>query len=517
MSPDFSYEPLTPTAFLRRSAHVFPDRIGVVDGDVRFRYDAFLDRCLRFAGALRGIGVEPGARVAVLAGNSHVLLAAHYAVPFSGATLVALNTRITPGDVAYILDHAGVSVLVYGDSYEATAAHAASDARGRVALVRAGGEEDALEALIAAGKPIRHPVEDERSMLSINYTSGTTARPKGVMYHHRGAYLQALAMALHMRLDGDSVYLWTLPMFHCNGWCFPWAVTAAGSTHLCLPKLDTAAIWRHLRESGVTHLCAAPTVLTMTAWAPEAGRLDRPVHVATGGAPPTPALIERLADLGMQITHLYGLTETYGPSVICDWRSEWEREPLATQARRKARQGVANVIGEPIRVVDPHGIDVPRDAQTMGEIAIRGNNVMLGYYRDAETTGRSCPDGWFRTGDLGVMHADGYVELRDRTKDIIISGGENISSVEVEQALTSHDAVLEVAVVAAADAKWGEVPVAFVTLKEGGHATADELIGHVRERLAHFKAPKRVVFGPLPKTSTGKVQKNALRDRLRGA
>ena len=517
MRPDFSFEPLTPTAFLRRSAHVFPDRIGVIDGELRFRYDAFLDRCLRFAGALRGLGVKPGDRVAVLAGNSHVLLAAHYAVPFSGATLVALNTRITPADVAYILDHAGVSVFVYDDAHGRTAAQAASAIRGRVTQVQAGGDGDALEALIADAAPWDHGVDDERSVLSINYTSGTTAQPKGVMYHHRGAYLQALAMAFHLRLDGDSVYLWTLPMFHCNGWCFPWAVTAAGSAHLCLPKLDTTAIWRLLRESGVTHLCAAPTVLTMTAWAPEAGRLDRPVHVATGGAPPTPALLERLAHLGMRITHLYGLTETYGPSVICDWRSEWDREPLAGQARRKARQGVANVIGEPIRVVDANGRDVPLDAQTMGEIAIRGNNVMLGYYRDAETTARSCPDGWFRTGDLGVMHADGYVELRDRAKDIIISGGENISSVEVEQALTSHDAVLEVAVVAGADAKWGEVPVAFVTLKEGASTTDGELIRHVRERLAHFKAPKRVVFGPLPKTSTGKVQKNALRDRLRNA
>ncbi len=517
MRPDFSFEPLTPTAFLRRSAHVFADRVGVIDGDVRFRYDAFFDRCLRFAGALRGLGVDAGDRVAVLAGNTHVLLAAHYAVPFAGATLVALNTRITASDVAYILDHAGVSVLVHGDAYEATAAQAAREARRRVMLVSAGGNADALEALIAGADPLHEPVDDERSLLAINYTSGTTARPKGVMYHHRGAYLQALAMALHMRLDADSVYLWTLPMFHCNGWCFPWAVSAAGATHLCLPKLDANTVWRHLRESGVTHLCAAPTVLTMTAWAPEASRLAQPVHVATGGAPPTPALIERLADLGMQITHLYGLTETYGPSVICDWRSEWDREPLAEQARRKARQGVANVIGEPIRVVDANGDDVPRDAQTMGEIAIRGNNVMLGYYRDTETTERSCPDGWFRTGDLGVMHADGYVELRDRAKDIIISGGENISSVEVEQALTSHSAVLEVAVVAGPDEKWGEVPIAFVTLKEGANASDDELIRHARERLARFKAPKRIVFGPLPKTSTGKVQKNVLRDRLHDA
>ena len=515
MQPDFSYAPLTPADFLHRTADVFPDRIGVVDGDVRFTWRAFHDRCLRFSGALRALGVKPGDRVAVLAANSHVLLAAHYAVPFAGAVLVALNTRITAGDVAYILGHAGATVLVHDDHHAETATKAASKAPGELRLVAAGGTDDELEALIQRGEPLLHRVDDERSLLAINYTSGTTAQPKGVMYHHRGAYLQALAMALHMRLTGDSVYLWTLPMFHCNGWCFPWAVTAAAGTHLCLPKLDTRAIWRHLRESGVTHLCAAPTVLTMTAWAPEAGPLDRPVRIATGGAPPTPALLERLTGLGMDVTHLYGLTETYGPSVICDWRSDWSALPIAEQARIKARQGVANVIGERIRVVDGQGADVAADAQTMGEIAIRGNNVMLGYYRDAEATRKSCPDGWFRTGDLGVMHPDGYVELRDRAKDIIISGGENISSVEVEQALNAHAAVLEAAVVAGKDEKWGEVPVAFVTLKEGATATDAELIAHVRERLARFKAPKRVVFGPLPKTATGKVQKNALRDRLR--
>ena len=511
----FNYEPLTPTAFLRRSAHVFPDRIGVVDGNVEFSYADFLDRCTRFAGALRMLGVQPGDRVAVLAGNSHVLLAAHYAVPFAGAVLVALNTRITPADVAFILDHAGAAVLIFDDAYAAQAMQAGAGRGAALRLVRAGGADDELELLIAEATPFLHPVADERALLAINYTSGTTAQPKGVMYHHRGAYLQALAMAFHMGLTGDSVYLWTLPMFHCNGWCFPWAVTAAGAMHLCLPRLESGAIWRRLRDSAVSHFCAAPTVLTMTAWAPEAGKLPRPVRVATGGAPPTPALLERLADLGMDITHLYGLTETYGPSVICDWRSAWNRLPIQEQALRKAQQGVANVIGEPVRVVDAHGADVPRNAQTMGEIAIRGNNVMLGYYLDDETTAKSCPDGWFRTGDLGVMHADGYVELRDRAKDIIISGGENISSIEIEQALTSHEAVLEVAVVAAPDEKWGEVPVAFVTLKEGARASDDELIDHVRGRLARFKLPKRVVFGPLPKTSTGKVQKKTLRDQLR--
>ncbi|MEO8536138.1 MAG: AMP-binding protein [Betaproteobacteria bacterium] len=516
MRPEFNYEPLTPTAFLQRSAAVFPDRTGVVDGAVTFTYAAFHDRCLRFAGALAALGVKPGDRVAVLAGNSHVMLAAHHGVPYAGAVLVALNTRVTAADIAYILGHAGARVLLYDVELEDTAQAAAAQVGGALRTLRAGGPDDALEPLIAGARPLHRAVTDERSLLAINYTSGTTAQPKGVMYHHRGAYLQALAMALHMGLAGDSVYLWTLPMFHCNGWCFPWAVTAAGGTHLCLRKLDAAAIWRHLRESGVTHLCAAPTVLTMTIWDAGATRLDGPVRIGTGGAPPTPALLERLAELGMDITHLYGLTETYGPSVICEWRSEWRTLPLAEQARRKARQGVGNVIGEAIRVVDDRGLDVPCDAATMGEIAIRGNNVMLGYYRDEAATRTSCPDGWFRTGDLGVMHADGYVELRDRAKDIIISGGENISSVEVEQALTSHGAVLEVAVVAAPDDRWGEVPVAFVTLKGGADASEDELIKHARDRLARFKVPKRVIFCALPKTATGKVQKKALRDRLRG-
>ena len=515
MPPQFDYEPLTPTAFLQRAAYVFADRIGVVDADRRFTYAEFHDRCLRMAGALRELGVAPGDRVAVLAPNTHLLLAAHYAVPFAGAVLVALNTRITPGDMAYILRHAGVSVLIHDDDFRAAAEQACGQAGTGVKTLRAGGSDDELEAAVANAAPFEHPVADERSMLAINYTSGTTARPKGVMYHHRGAYLQALAMALHMGLTGDSVYLWTLPMFHCNGWCFPWAVTAMGGVHLCLRKVEPAAIWRHLRESGVTHFCAAPTVLTMTVWDPASRPASRPVRIATGGAPPTPALLERLAALGLDITHLYGLTETYGPAGICEWRSDWNGLGIAEQARLKARQGVANAIGETIRVVDPEGRDVPADATTMGEIAIRGNNVMLGYYEDEAATRKACPDGWFRTGDLGVLHPDGYVELRDRAKDIIISGGENISSVEVEQALAEHPAVLEAAVVAAPDAKWGEVPVAFATLKEGTVATGDELIEYMRGRLARFKAPKCVVFGPLPKTSTGKVQKNALRERVR--
>jgi fatty-acyl-CoA synthase len=519
MQPGFNYEPLTPSAFLFRAAHVFPDRVGVVQDDIRFTYAQFLERSLKFAGALKALGVKPGDRVAVLAGNSHVMLAAHYAVPFSGGVLAALNTRVTPADMGYILGHAEAVVLLYDHEYAKAAQEAAKAAGTGVRLVCAGGPGDELEALIAGAEPFHLPVTDERSLLALNYTSGTTAKPKGVMYHHRGAYLQALAMALHMKLDSDSVYLWTLPMFHCNGWCFPWAVTAVGGVHLCLPRLEASLIWKHMRHSGVSHFCAAPTVLTMTIWDPGAGKekLPRTVRIGTGGAPPTPALLERLAELGMDITHLYGLTETYGPIVLCDWRSEWNELPIPEQAKLKSRQGVGNVVSQRIRVVDENGADVPSDGETMGEIAVRGNNVMLGYYKDDAETAKAVPDGWFRTGDLGVTHPDGYVALRDRAKDIIISGGENISSVEIEDALTSHAAVLEVAVVAAPDEKWGEVPVAFVTLKPGAACTDAELIEHVRGRLARFKAPKRVIFGPLPKTATGKVQKKVLRDQLRAA
>ncbi len=518
MNPaEFSFEPLTPTAFLRRAAGVYGDRIGVIDGNVRFSYSEFHERALKFAGALKALGVEPGDRVAVFAGNSHVMLAAHYAVPCAGAVLVALNTRITADDTAYILTHSGSTVLIYDTEFAANARQATAELGARIHLVCAGGTGDELEALIDAAEPHLVPVTDERGLLAINYTSGTTARPKGVMYHHRGAYLQSLAMALHMGVDRDSVYLWTLPMFHCNGWCFSWAVTAVGGVHLCLPRLEASLIWHHMRESGVTHFCAAPTVLTMTIWDPEAakGKPPRPVRIGTGGAPPTPALLERLAELGMHITHLYGLTETYGPSVVCEWRSDWSRLSIPEQARLKSRQGVGNVISSGVRVVHDTGRDVPADAQTMGEIAIRGNNVMLGYYLDDEATRKACPDGWMRTGDLGVMHPDGYIELRDRAKDIIISGGENISSVEIEQALANHPSVFEAAVVAATDEKWGEVPVAFVELRADAKVTAAELTDHVRGQLARFKAPKRIVFGVLPKTSTGKVQKNVLRERVR--
>ena len=516
MQPQMSFEPLTPTAFLRRSAVVFADRIAVIDGELRYTYAEFLDRTMRLAGALRALNVACGERAAVLAPNTHVLLEAHYGMPFAGVVLVALNPRLTARDLAYVIDHSAARVLIYDHEFETVAREIARLAQGAVKLVRAGGDDE-YEQLLAAAIPHAEPVADERGMLSINYTSGTTGKPKGVTYHHRGAYLQALAMAAHMRLDCDSVYLWTLPMFHCNGWCFTWAVTTAGATHLCLRKIDPALMWRHLRVSNVTHLCAAPTVLIMLAWAQEAalGRPRQMVRVATGGAPPTPALLERMAELGMEMTHLYGLTETYGPAVLCEWRANWNALAPQAQALLKARQGVGNYVSQPLRIVDAEGRDVPADGATLGEIALRGNNVMLGYYRDDEATQRAAPDGWFRTGDLGVMHPDRYIEIKDRAKDIIISGGENIASLEVERALAAHAAVLEAAVVAGPDAKWGEVPVAFVMLKLQAAATEAELIAHSRNVLAHFKAPKKIVFGELPKNATGKIQKFVLRERAK--
>jgi acyl-CoA synthetase (AMP-forming)/AMP-acid ligase II len=515
VSATASFEPLTPTLFLLRSGRIYADRIAVIDDAHRYTYAEFLDRCLRLSGALRNMGVAEGARVAVLAPNTRVLLESHYGVPFAGAVLVALNTRLTAADLATIVAHSGAQVLIYDYEFESVAQDIAVQAGGGLRLVRGGRPEDQYERLLDSAAPWHRPVADERGLLSINYTSGTTGRPKGVMYHHRGAYLQALAMAMATRLDCDSTFLWTLPMFHCNGWCFPWAVTAAGAAHLCLRKFEPGLVWGRLRESGVTHFNAAPTVLVMLAWHAAAARLPRPVRVATGGAPPTPAILQRMAELGMDITHLYGLTETFGPAVICEWRDEWSRLGTTEQARLKARQGVGNVISRELRVVDIHGKDVSADGATLGEIALRGNNVMLGYYQDELATRKAIPDGWFRTGDLGVMHPDSYVEIKDRAKDIIVSGGENIPSIEVERALCSHPAVMEAAVVAGPDSKWGEVPVAFVTLKDGSAATEAELVAYVRSRMAHFKTPKRIEFGELPKNATGKIQKFVLRDRAR--
>jgi fatty-acyl-CoA synthase len=513
INPDLSFEPLTPTSYLDRAAAAHADRTAVVDGDRRFTYAEMHDRCRHLAGGLTSLA--DGRPVAVLAPNTHVLLEANFGVPWAGAPLVAVNTRLSAGEVAYILEHSESAVLVHDPMFDELVDKAFGQMSQPPQRVRAGEE---YEGLLADARPVAHRVDDERALLSINYTSGTTGRPKGVMYSHRGAYLQALAMVGHTGLSPSAVHLWTLPMFHCNGWCFPWAVTAAAATHVCLRKVDPAEIWRLLREEGVTHLEGAPTVLSMIAYAQAAKDHvpdpDRPpVRLATGGAPPSPAILRRMGELGFEVTHLYGLTETYGPAMICDWRPEWNELDGEEQARLKARQGVGNMIACTPRVVTRDGADVPADGATVGEIALRGNNVMVGYLKDPEATAKAAPDGWFRTGDIGVVHPDGYVELRDRSKDVIISGGENIASVEVEQAIAEHPAVLEVAVIGVPDERWGEVPVAYITTQEGRSVTEEEIVAYVRERLARFKAPKKVVFGELPKTSTGKIQKFVLREK----
>lgn len=508
-----SYEPLTPTAYLDRAASCHGDRVAVVDGDSEWNYEQLHQRSAQLAGALAQL--SSGRPVAVLAPNSHVLLESHFGVPWSGSPLIALNTRLSASEIAYMLGHSEASVLIYDSTHAEVVEQVRTQMTVPPILVESSdGQRGHYEQMLSAASPVRRTPTDELSLLSVNYTSGTTGKPKGVMYSHRGAYLQALAMVGHTGLSPSAVYLWTLPMFHCNGWCFPWAVTAAAATHVCLRKVDPSEVWRLIRQRGVTHLNGAPTVLSMLAYAAEADAIKgNPVRVATGGAPPSPAILRRMTALGFDVTHLYGLTETYGPAAICDWRPEWNELDLEARARMKARQGVANMISCEIRVLGDDGGDVIADGATIGEIALRGNNVMLGYLKDPGGTAAAAPDGWFRTGDLGVRHTDGYIELRDRSKDVIISGGENIASVEIEQAIMEHPAVLEVAVIGVPDPQWGEVPAAHVALKPGCDATAQDIIDHVRASIARFKAPKHVIFGELPKTSTGKTQKYLLRER----
>ena len=509
MLEDVSHSRLTPLAFLERTVLAFPGRTAVVDGERRLTWAEVRERVRRLAVALQESGIEHGDRVAFLAPNVHELLEAHFGVPRAGAVLVAINTRLMPEEIAYILEHSGSRFLVVHESLHHLVEGAAVE---RVLVCGPGGDyEEFLEAA-GDGEP-EDRLESEDDTISINYTSGTTGRPKGVMFTHRGATLNALAEVVHARLNPRSVYLWTLPMFHCNGWCFTWAVTAAAGTHLCLRKLEPPLVWQLLAEAGVTHMCGAPTVLVMLGAAESARMLERPVRVTTAGAPPPPAVISRTEALGFRINHVYGLTETYGPITVCEWHAEWDDAADEERARLKARQGVGMVTSDPVRVVDDGMNDVPADGETMGEVVMRGNNVMKGYFADEAATAEAFRGGWFHSGDLAVMHPDGYIEIRDRAKDIIISGGENISTIEVEQTLAAHPAVLECAVIAIPHERWGERPKAFVTLREGAGVTSEELISHCRERIAHFKAPDSVEFGPLPKTSTGKVQKFVLRDR----
>jgi fatty-acyl-CoA synthase len=468
VSNDVSHSRLTPLAFLERTAHVFPGRTAVVDGDRRFTWAEVRERVRRLAVALQGSGIARGDRVAFLAPNVHELLEAHFGVPRAGAVLVAINTRLMPDEIDYILEHSGARILVVHESLR----HLVEGSRvERVLVCGSGGDYEAFLEAAGDGEP-EDRLESEDDTISINYTSGTTGRPKGVMYTHRGATLNALAEVVHARLGPRSVYLWTLPMFHCNGWCFTWAVTAAGSTHVCLPKVDPPLVWRLIDEERVTHLNGAPTVLVMLCADSAARRLERPLLVTTAGAPPPAAVIERTEELGFEINHLYGLTETYGPITICEWDPAWDDLGVGERAQLKARQGVQFVTADPVRVVDDGMRDVPADGETIGEIVMRGNDVMKGYFRDEQASAEAFRGGWFHSGDLGVMHPDGYVEVRDRAKDIIISGGENISTIEVESALVRHPDVLEAAVVAIPDEKWGERPKGFVTLAAGATLTA---------------------------------------------
>ena len=510
---EFTFASLTPVSFLDRAAQAFPDRVAVVDGDVVLTYAELARRCDRLVSTLAGAGIGVGDRVAALCTNSHVMLELHQAVPARGAVLVPINVRLSLDEMRYILEHARPRLLVATREL----ADRARDLGAATGVEVVVADEDGAEErwLVEQGSAADRVEVDERHLLGISYTSGTTGRPKGVMYHHRGAYLQSIAMAYHAGLGPGSAYLWTLPMFHCHGWSFTWAVAAAGGTHVCLRRFDPDSVWNLLREQGVTNFSAAPTVLSMIAESTAAGDLGARVHVDTGGAPPSPALLQRLEPLGFDVTHLYGLTETFGPVAVNQWQPEWDQLDPGEGARLRARQGIGNIVALPLRVLDEAGDDVPSDGATVGEIAVRGNAVMLGYYEDPEATGAVTRSGCFLTGDLGVMHPDGYVEIRDRAKDIIISGGENIASVEVERVLDSHPDVVESAVVGRPDETWGEVPVAVVTVRTTSTVTVDELKAFVRERIAGFKVPRTIEFGELPKTSTGKIRKDTLREQGR--
>ncbi|HKA95801.1 MAG TPA: long-chain-fatty-acid--CoA ligase [Streptosporangiaceae bacterium] len=511
--------PLTPLEFARRTRSLHGHREGVVDGDLRLTYEQFFGRCDRWSAVLQGLGVAQGDRVATIAPNTHAQLEAFYALPQIGAVLVPINYRLTAEDFAYILNHSGASVVCAHSDY----LDALDGVRDRLPDVRHfvafEGARDGwvdYEAAVGAADPdFTRPEIGERDLLTINYTSGTTARPKGVMITHRNAALNTIGTLLHLPIGVGEPYLWTLPMFHANGWTYPWTVTAAAGVHICLRKVEPAAVFRLIRDEKVGSLCAAPTVLISLANAPEQVRGEVPagVRVVTAGAPPAAATIERLeGEFGWEVTQVYGLTETAPFITICAPLPEHEALSPADRAVVKAKTGVELITSGELRVVDAKGEEVPADGQALGEIVVRGNVVMDGYYQDPEATERVMGDGWFHTGDAAVLHPDGYVEIRDRIKDVIISGGENISSVEVEGVLLRHPAVVEAAIVGLPHERWGEAPHAYVVLRDGAQASEDEIIGFTRDRLAHFKAPHGVTFVPeLPKTATGKIQKYVLR------
>ena len=525
-----NYTPLSPLSFLERTATVYPERIGVVHGGLKRTWREVYRRSRRLASALARHGIGKGDTVAVMAPNVPEMVECHFGIPMAGAVLNALNTRLDAATIAFTLEHGEAKVLITDREFAGTVAAALRQVRVRPLVIdiddplydgpgeRLGSMD--YEAFIAGGDPdfAWSLPEDEWDAISLSYTSGTTGDPKGVVYHHRGAYLNALGNVLAWNMPRHAAYLWTLPMFHCNGWCFPWTVTAQAGTHVCLRRVEAKAIYDAFADHGVTHLCGAPIVMGLLVNAKPEDRRDFPqnVEMMTAAAPPPATIIQGMEALGIKVTHVYGLTEVYGPVVVCAWQPEWDELPVEEQARIKARQGVNYPVLEGLMVADPETLaPVPADAATMGEVFMRGNVVMKGYLKNPSATEKAFKGGWFHTGDLGVLHPDGYVELKDRSKDIIISGGENISTIEVEGVLYRHPAVLEAAVVARPDEKWGESPCAFVTLRAGQSASEEEIIAFCRQHLAGFKVPRTVLFGELPKTSTGKVQKFALRDKAR--
>ncbi len=525
-----NHMPLTPLSFIERAAAVHPEQLAVVHGTQRFTWGQIYARCRRLASALQQRGIGKNDTVAVMAANTPQLLEAHFGVPMLGAVLNALNTRLDSKTVAFILEHGEAKALITDREFSSIVGPALKQLGKKLLVIdiddplgapgEALGEID-YEAFLAGGDPDfawAYP-DDEWDAISLNYTSGTTGNPKGVVLHHRGAYLNAIGNLMVWSMPRHPVYLWTLPMFHCNGWCFPWTIAALSGTHVCLRRVEAGAIFAAIAQEKVTHLCGAPIVVNLLLNAPEEQRRDfggRTIAMMTAGSAPPAAVLQGIEEMGFAMTHVYGLTEVYGPVTVCEWHGDWDALDAEERAAVKARQGVRYPVLEGLMVADPATLEpVPRDGQTMGEIFMRGNVVMKGYLKNPKASHEAFAGGWFHTGDLAVAHPDGYVEIKDRSKDIIISGGENISTIEVEGVLYHHPDVLEAAVVARPDPQWGETPCAFVTLKPGHSTTPEQIIAYCRDHLAHFKAPKTIVFGPLPKTSTGKVQKFQLREQAK--
>jgi len=524
-----NFTSLTPLSFIERTARVFPDRTAVVHGETQRSWTETYQRCIKLASALNRRGINKGDTVAMMLPNVPASLEAHFGVPMCGAVLNALNIRLDAKTIAFILDHGEAEVLLTDKEFAPVINEALSLCKAKPLVIDV---DDALapdgellgeieyEAFLAEGNASydwQYP-ENEWDAISLNYTSGTTGNPKGVVYHHRGAALNSLGNITAWAMPQRPKYLWTLPMFHCNGWCFPWTVTALAGTHICLRRTEPGPIYQSIIDHQVTHMCGAPIVMGMlvNASAQEQKTLPHSVKILTAGAAPPSAILEQIETLGFDVTHAYGLTECYGPGVVSEWHPEWDELPTAEKAAKKARQGVPYLVMQDLTVMDPETMQkTPADAQTMGEIFMRGNNLMKGYLKNETATEKAFLGGWFHTGDLGVMHPDGYIELKDRSKDIIISGGENISTIEVEGVLYQHPAVAEAAVVAKPDEKWGETPCAFVALKEEAESSEEELIQFCRDNLAHFKCPKKIVFTELPKTATGKIQKFILREQAK--